>query len=84
MAHLLLQPHNLESLKVCQVLPPLKLFSLLSPRGLGPLLVDLVLLPQLLDGTRTGGFGQVGNDPGCERDGAGVNGLTRDDCAFFR
>lgn len=64
--NLLLVSHDLESLKVSQVSPPLLLYPLLGPRRVLPLRVDLVLLPQLGNGTSTSGFWQSRNDNVCE------------------
>lgn len=82
-SYLLLQSHDLESLKVGQVLPSLGLLCLLSPRRLGPLLVDLLLLPHLLDGTSTGSF-RDGDHPWGQSDCAGVKCLSGNDCVLFR
>lgn len=77
--YLLLESQHLESLEVCQGLPSVLLFSLLSPARLGPLLVYFMLLPQLLHRAGTSGLWQVGDDPGCKGNDAGGNGLSGND-----
>ena len=58
-ASLLLQPHDLEAVKVGQTPATLLLQLLLGPVGLLPLGVDLGLLPRLLDGAGPGAAGQL-------------------------
>ena len=47
--HLLPQSHNLEPLEVTQLLPPLTLLSALREVAASPLVLDLVLIPLLLE-----------------------------------
>jgi hypothetical protein len=62
---LLLQPHDLEAVKVGERLAALLLELLLSPVALLPLSVDTGSLPRLLDGTRPGAAGELlDNDRG--------------------
>jgi hypothetical protein len=65
-SHLLAQTQNLEALKVGQVLAALSLVGLLGEGALGPLAIDLVLGPQLLDGASTGSAGKLGDGEGSE------------------
>ena len=67
--YLLPESHDLEALKVVQVLPSLGALGLLGVVALGPLAVDLVLLPQLSHGAGTSSAGQLGDD---ERSEGGV------------
>lgn len=60
--YLLPKSEDLEALKVVQVLPSLGALGLQGEVALGPLAIDLVLLPQLSDGASTGGTGQLGDD----------------------
>ena len=60
--YLLPESEDLEALEVVKVLPSLGALGLLGEVALGPLAVDLVLLPQLSHGASTGGTGQLGND----------------------
>lgn len=81
--YLLLQSHDLETLEVGQVLPLLTSLSPLDVRAVGPLLVDLVLLPQLLNGASTGGTGKLGDN---ERSEGGVRereNVTGDDLVLL-
>jgi len=64
--HLLAQTQNLEALKVGQVLAALRAVGLLGEAALGPLAIDLVLSPQLLDGAGTGSAGKLGDGEGSE------------------
>lgn len=81
--HLLLQSHDLESLEVGEI-PPLVLgLCLLGPAGLGPLLIDLGLGPQLLDGTGTGGAGETVDGEGSEGDGGKSDGVTGNNRALL-
>lgn len=77
--YLLLESEDLEALKVGQVLPALSALGLLGKVALRPLVVDLVLLPELLNGTGAGCERQLGDDEVsqgsmCERED-----MTRDD-----
>lgn len=56
---LLLEPHDLEAVEVGEVLPALDLLPALEPVRLLPLRVDLVLLPELLDGAVAGAAGEA-------------------------
>jgi hypothetical protein len=60
--YLLAEAQNLEALKVGQVLPALSAVGLLGEARLGPLAIDLVLSPQLLDGAGTGSTGKLGDN----------------------
>jgi hypothetical protein len=60
--YLLAEAQNLEALKVGQVLPALNAVGLLGEARLGPLAIDLVLSPQLLDGAGTGSTGKLGDN----------------------
>jgi hypothetical protein len=63
--NLLPELHDLESLKVVELLPLLVLGALLCPCGLCPLLVHLGLCPCRLDGADSGSAGKLGeNDRG--------------------
>lgn len=75
---LLLQAQNLETVEVGQRRALSLLLLSLGPVGLLPLLVDLSLLPELLDGRGPCAAGQVGqNEVG--QDGVGErNGLAGD------
>ena len=66
MPYLLAEAQDLEALEVGQVLPSVGLVGLLGEAGLGPLAIDLVLLPQLLNGAGTGSTGQLGDGEGSE------------------
>jgi len=59
---LLLKPHDLESVEVGESLSALDLLSALGPVGLLPLGIDLVLLPELLDGGGAGTTGEAVDD----------------------
>lgn len=61
-AALLLQPQNLEAVKVGEGLPPLLLQALLVPVAGLPLGVNLSLLPGSLDGTGAGTAGNGDNN----------------------
>ena len=65
---LLLEPQDLEPLKVRQGLPLVLLGALLGPIALLPLLVDLLLLPQLLDRAGPGAAGQTLKNEGRKED----------------
>lgn len=60
--YLLPEAEDLEALEVGQVLPALSALGLLGEVGLGPLAIDLLLLPKLLHGASTGSTGQTGDD----------------------
>lgn len=60
--YLLAEAQNLEALEVGQVLPALSAVGLLGEARLGPLAIDLVLSPQLLDGAGTGSTGKLGDN----------------------
>lgn len=60
--YLLAEAQNLEALEVGQVLPALSAVGLLGEARLGPLAIDLVLGPQLLDGAGTGSTGKLGDN----------------------
>lgn len=64
--YLFTEAQDLEALEVGEVLPALSAVGLLSKAGLGPLAVDLVLLPELLHGAGTGSTGELGNGEGSE------------------
>lgn len=59
---LLLESHNLEAVKVRQVLPPLHAVALLGPVALLPLGVNLGLLPQLLNSAVPGAAQEIFDD----------------------
>lgn len=59
--YLLSQAENLEALKVGQVLPPVGALGLLSVVALSPLGIDLVVRPELLNGTSAGSTGELGD-----------------------
>lgn len=61
---LLLQPHNLEAVKVGKGLALLLLLLLLGPVGGSPLGVNAGSLPGLLDGTCPGTAGELIDDDG--------------------
>lgn len=82
-AYLLSEPENLETLKVGQVLPPVGALRLLGVVALGPLAIDLVLLPQLLDGTSTGRAGELGDDEVGEGGVVESEDVTGDDLLLF-
>ena len=65
-SYLFLQSHNLEALKVGQVLSSLDLSILLGPAAGGELAVDFFLLPELADGASAGGARKLGDDEGSE------------------
>jgi hypothetical protein len=65
--HLLPELHNLEALEVVELLPLLELGALLGPGALGPLLVNLLLLPLLGNETTSGSAGKLGDDDRGER-----------------
>lgn len=60
--YLLAETQNLEALEVGQVLAALSAVGLLGEARLGPLAIDLVLGPQLLDGAGTGSTGKLGDN----------------------
>jgi len=64
--YLLAETQNLEALEVGQVLPAVGLLGLLGEAGLGPLAINLVLGPELLDGAGTGSTGKSGDGEGSE------------------
>jgi hypothetical protein len=59
--YLLAEAQNLEALEVGEVLAALRTVGALSERALGPLAVNLVLSPELLNGTGTGSTGKLGD-----------------------
>lgn len=59
--YLLAEAQNLEALEVGEVLAALRAVGALSERALGPLAVNLVLSPELLNGTGTGSTGKLGD-----------------------
>lgn len=61
-AALLLEAHDLEAVEVGESRPLRLHIPLLGPVGVLPLLVDLRLLPVLLDGGRPCGAGQAGEN----------------------
>lgn len=75
---LLLQSHDLESVKIRQSLPSLLLQALLGPVGLLPLRVDLGLLPELLDGACPRTSGELLNNHLGEQAAGEGDGLSRD------
>ena len=75
--HLLPELQDLEALEVVELPPLLELSALLGPAALGPLLLDLVLLPLLCDKATSGGAGQLGNDDGGEGHLGEGNSLAR-------
>lgn len=60
--YLLAEAQNLEALEVGQVPAALNAVGLLGEARLGPLAIDLVLSPQLLDGAGTGSTGKLGDN----------------------
>ena len=70
-AALLLQPQNLEAVKVGEGLPPLLLQALLVPVAGLPLAIDIGLLPGSLDGAETGTAGHGDDDSGQQNLGQG-------------
>ena len=66
LTYLLAEAQDLEALEVGQVLPSLDTVGLLGKVALGPLAVDLVLGPQLLDGASTGRTGELRDGEGSE------------------
>jgi hypothetical protein len=81
--YLLSESENLEALEVGQVLPPLSALSLLSNAALSPLSIDLVLLPELLDGATAGSAGEFGNDEGGESGVSERKGVTGNDLVLL-
>lgn len=81
--YLLSESEDLEALEVGQVLPPLSALSLLSNGALSPLSIDLVLLPELLDGASAGSAGEFGNDEGGESGVSERKGVTRNDLVLL-
>lgn len=81
--YLLSQSEDLEALKVGQVLPPLGALSVLRVVALGPLAIDLVLLPQLLHGTSAGSTGELGDNEVGEGSVGERKDVTRDDLLLF-
>jgi hypothetical protein len=75
--YLLAEAQNLEALEVGEVLAALSTVGALSERALGPLAVNLVLSPELLNGTGTGSTGKLGDGEvgkGGVREGENVTG----------
>lgn len=64
--YLLAETQDLEALEVGQVLPSLTTVGLLGEVGVGPLAIDLVLSPKLLDGAGTGSTGKLGDGEGSQ------------------
>lgn len=64
--YLLAETQDLEALEVGQVLPSLTTVGLLGEVGAGPLAIDLVLSPKLLDGAGTGSTGKLGDGEGSQ------------------
>jgi len=58
---LLLENHDLESVKVSQFSPGVSGGNLLSPTGSTPLGINIGLLPVLLHNSRAGGTGDLGD-----------------------
>lgn len=81
--YLLSQAEDLEALKVGQVLPPVGALSLLDVVALGPLAVDLVLLPQLSHGASAGSTGELGDDEVGEGGLGERKDVTGDDLLLF-
>ena len=81
--YLLSQSEDLEALKVGQVLPPLGALSVLRVVALSPLAIDLVLLPQLLDGTSAGSTGELGDNEVGEGSVGERKDVTGDDLLLF-
>lgn len=73
-APLLLQPQDLEAVKVGESLPPVILQTLLVPVAGLPLAVHFCLLPGGLDGTVPRATGQIGNDNRSQKD------ISKGDC----
>lgn len=75
--YLLAEAQNLEALEVGEVLAAVGALGALSERALGPLAIDLVLGPELLDGASTGSTGKLGDGEvgeGGVREGEDVTG----------
>jgi len=64
--YLLAEAQNLEALEVGEVLAALSTVGALSESALSPLAVNLVLSPELLNGTGTGSTGKLGDGEGGE------------------
>lgn len=75
--HLFLQSHNLEPLKVGKISSPISLFLLLGERAVGPFGIDLLLLPELLDGSGTSRAGEFRDGERCEGDVGEGEGMSR-------
>ena len=73
---LLLENHNLESIKVGQLSPGIPRGNLLSPARSTPLGINIGLLPVLLDGSRAGGAGDLRGDDGSQGDMGEGDGLA--------
>ena len=65
--HLFPQLHDLETIKVIELPPLLELSAALCPVAGSKLGLNLLLLPQLPDGSVTSGAGKAGKDNGGER-----------------
>lgn len=81
--YLFLQSHDLEPLEVGQVSPPLHLSLLLGERALLPLLIDVLLLPQLLHWSGTSSAGEFGDDERSESGMCKGESMARDDLVLF-
>jgi hypothetical protein len=78
--HLLPELHDLEALEVVELLPLLELGALLGPGALGPLLVNLLLLPLLGNETTSGSAGKLGDDDRGKRHLGECDCVARDGC----
>jgi hypothetical protein len=83
LSYLFLQSHNLEALKVGQVLSSLNLSILLGPAAGGELAVDFLFLPELADGASAGGARKLGDDKGSESSVGQGEGVARDNLLFL-
>lgn len=82
--HLLPQPHNLEALKVVELPPPDTPLTALGPGAVVPPALNIGRLPQLLQGSGTGGARELLNDDGSEGDVGDRNGLAGDNVLLLR
>lgn len=74
--YLLPQPHDLEALKVVQLLPPRRLLHLLRVGASGPLGINISRLPLLLQGRGSSSSWELGNDDIGERQALESSGMT--------
>lgn len=81
--YLLLQPHNLEPLEIAQLLALDTPLPALREVRAGPLALDVVLVPLLLQRRTADASGQLGDDDAGERHVGEFGGVAGDVVLFF-